>query len=74
MRNTLANVVALVNQATRAARAARQTLSVLKSRIGALAKTHGRLTETNWGPTSLGRPIAAGIERSLRDRRRDLGG
>ena len=53
VRNTLANVVALVDQATRSTRGPAQTLSVLKSRIGALAKTHGRLTETNWGPTSL---------------------
>lgn len=53
VRNTLANVVALVDQATRSTHSASSALSVLKSRIGALAKTHGRLTEENWDTTSL---------------------
>lgn len=53
VRNTLANVVALVDQATRSTNSAVGALSVLKSRIGALAKTHGRLTEENWSTTSL---------------------
>ena len=53
VRNTLANVVALVDQATRSTHSAAGALSVLKSRIGALAKTHGRLTEENWSTTSL---------------------
>ncbi len=53
VRNTLANVVALVDQATRSTHSAAGALSILKSRIGALAKTHGRLTEENWSTTSL---------------------
>ena len=53
VRNALANVVALVDQATRSTHNASDALSVLRNRIGALAKTHGRLTEENWSKTSL---------------------
>ncbi|WP_022673263.1 PAS domain-containing sensor histidine kinase [Novosphingopyxis baekryungensis] len=48
VKNSLANVMALVEQAARSDRPKEQVLSVLKERISALAAIHGKLTERNW--------------------------
>mgnify|MGYP001951211523 CR=1 FL=1 len=53
VKNTLANVIALVEQAERSSKTRPDALTILKQRVMALAQTHSRLTESNWGPTSL---------------------
>ncbi len=53
VKNTLANVIALVEQAERSAANRDDALAILKRRVLALSTTHSRLTESNWGPTSL---------------------
>lgn len=53
VKNTLANVVALVEQARRSDRDPEVVLDILSNRVRALALTHGRLTEANWQDTGL---------------------
>ncbi len=48
VKNSLANVMALVEQALRSNRSKDDALQVLKERITALAQIHGKLTERNW--------------------------
>ncbi|WP_420606796.1 sensor histidine kinase [Novosphingopyxis sp.] len=48
VKNSLANVMALVEQALRSNRSKDDALQVLKERLTALAQIHGKLTERNW--------------------------
>ena len=48
VKNSLANVMALVEQALRSNRSKEDVLHVLRERITALAKIHGKLSERNW--------------------------
>lgn len=48
VKNSLANVMALVEQALRSDRRKDEALHILKERLTALAQVHGKLTERNW--------------------------
>jgi len=48
VKNSLANVMALIEQAMRSDRPKENVLQVLRERITALAKIHGKLSERNW--------------------------
>lgn len=61
VKNTLANVIALVEQAERSAMTSKDALTILKRRVIALSATHSRLTESNWGPT----PLRAILEQEM---------
>ena len=74
VKNSLANVMALVEQAARSARPKEEALQVLKERLSALAQIHGKLTERNW--QSIGLDVLVGQEfgREERPSRIDIKG
>ncbi len=70
VKNSLANVMALVEQALRSDRSKEDVLQVLRERITALAKIHGKLSERNWESIDLA--VLVNQEFGYNDRRGQL--
>ncbi len=74
VKNSLANVMALVEQASRSDRSKEEVLQVLKERLGSLALIHGKLTERNWESVGLSLLVSQEIGRDYRPSRIDVDG
>lgn len=74
VKNSLANVMALVEQALRSNRSKDDALQVLKERVTALAQIHGKLTERNWESINLGVLVEQEFGREDLPSRIDIGG
>ncbi len=74
VKNSLANVMALVEQALRSKRSKDDALQVLKERISALAQIHGKLTERNWESIGLEMLVEQEFGREDLPRRIDIEG